>query len=274
MNHGFVYTTNGGQLVSLVDAIEFESSKPFIPHYAVVEDITFDAVAAGCSAGMKCYNIHPPYAGIDSEYNTLLIPADQNVICHPEVFEVARFNYNIDQVKRSYPLLNGREDDEEGCSAYFGVGILKAGTNPQEVFGENTYRVTHADVCAVEQMPVEFQCMVLRAGEDRILRAKRDEMKNVTEIAGDIEHSYAGELDYSDFKLNTKLIVIIAKLILCQKSITRSNMLDPTDVLRLHVLDELFKEEFIRSEQSFIAGYTHILIGAAISLVCTGIITQ
>lgn len=274
MKSGFVCTTNGGQIAIMKETIEFEGNKPFVPHYVVVQDVTFDPVAANCPAGMKCYNIHPPYAGIDSDHNTLLVRAEDDIFHHPEVLEVARYNYNIDQVQRTYPLLNGREDDEEGCSAYFGVNIIKAGVNPQEVFGENTHRVTHVDFCTIEPVPIEFQCMVLRAGEDRILRAKRDEMKNVTEIAGDIEHSYAGELDYSDFKLNAKLVVIIAKLILRQKNITRSTMLDPNDVLHLHVLDELFKEEFISSEQSFIAGYTHILIGAAISLVCTGIITQ
>lgn len=275
MNFGFVFKTTGGPTVNVSESFEFEDSKPFIPYYSVVEDITFDARAAGCVEGTKCYNTHPPYAGTDSEVGTILVPPNMDVTEHGEVLNDARFNYNIDQVQRTHPLLDGTPaDDEEGCIAYFGKDLGLASISPKEILGENTYTVSAVDFNTTEPMPAEFCRMVLRAGEDRILRTKADELRSIGEIAGDIEHSYAGELDFSDFKLNTKLVVIVAKIILRQKSITRSNLLDPVDVLHLHVLEALFREEFISSQPSFITGYNQMLFGAAIALVCTGIITQ
>lgn len=274
MNFGYVFKTTGGRDVTVSEPFKFEDSKPFIPHYSVVKDETFDAIAAGCAEGTKCYNIHPPYAGVDSENHAILVPADMDVIEHPDMFEVARYNYNIDQAKRSDVIYNGRDDDEEGCFAFFGIDMTLVGNNPTEVFGPNTYLVRLMDLPTTEPLNPEFRHLVLRVGEERLERTTELVKTTVEDLAWKLNIEYTGDMDYDDFKLQQRHVAIVALMLLRQNNIITSRELDAEDVLYLYILENIFREDFIKTEHLVQFGYIPMLIGAAIGLICAGIIVK
>lgn len=274
MNFGYVFKTTGGRDVTVSEPFEFEADKPFIPHYSVVPDETFNALVAGCREGTKCYNIHPPYAGVDSETRAILVPADMDVIEHNDVFEIARFNYNIDQAKRSDVIYNGRDDDEEGCFAFFGIDMALVGNNPTEVFGPNTYLVRLMDLPTTEPLNPEFRHLVLRVGEERLERTTELVKTAVEDLAWKLNIEYTGDMDYDDFKLQQRHVAIIALMLLRQNNIITGRELDAEDALYLYILENIFREDFIKTEHLVQFGYIPMLIGAAIGLICAGIIVK
>lgn len=274
MNFGFVFKTTGGPTVSVSESFEFEDSKPFIPYYSVVEDVTFDARAAGCVEGTKCYNTHPPYAGTDSEVGTILVPPNMDVTEHTEVLNDARFNYNIDQAKRSDVIYNGRDDDEEGCFAFFGFNMPLVGNDPTEIFGPNTYVVNLMDLHTHKTIDPEFQRMVLRVGEDRLERTMQLVKLRVENLAWKLNIEYTGDMDYDDFKLQQRHVAIVALMLLRQNNIITGRELDAEDALYLYILENIFREDFIKTEHLVQFGYIPMLIGAAIGLICAGIIVK
>ena len=274
MKFGYVFKTTGGHEITVSEPIEFEDSKPFIPHYSVVQDETFDAITAGCHEGTKCYNIHPPYAGVDSETHAILVPAGMDVTEHNDVFEIARFNYNIDQAKRSDVIYNGRDDDEEGCFAFFGFNMALVGNNPAEVFGPNTYLVHLMDLPTTKPLDPEFRHLVLRVGDERLERTTQLIKSSVENLAWKLNVEYSGDMEYGDFKLQPRHVVIVAMMLLRQNSINKRRELDAEDVLYLHILENFFREDFTKSEHLVQFDYIPTLFGAAIALICAGIIVK
>lgn len=274
MNFGFVFKTTGGPTVGVSESFEFEDSKPFIPYYSVVEDVTFDARAAGCVEGTKCYNTHPPYAGTDSEVGTILVPPNMDVTEHSEVLNDARFNYNIDQAKRSDVIYNGRDDDEEGCFAFFGLNMPLVGNDPTEIFGPNTHVVNLMDLHTGKPVDPEFQRMVLRVGEDRLERTNQLVKLRVENLAWKLNVEYTGMMDYDDFKILPSHVAIVTMMLLHQNSIMTGRELNAEDVLHLHVLEKIFREDLTKTPFFTHFGYIPMLIGAATALICAGIVTQ
>jgi len=274
MNFGYVFKTTGGHDVTVSEPFEFEASKPFIPHYSVVPDETFDAIVAGCHEGTKCYNIHPPYAGVDSDTHAILVPADMDVTEHNDVFEIARYNYNIDQAKRSDVIYNGRDDDEEGCFAFFGLNMALVGNNPAEVFGPNTYLIHLMELPTTKPLDPEFRHLVLRVGEERLDRVTGLVKSSIENLAWKLNIEYSGDMDYGDFKLLPRHVAMVALMLIRQNSIGTSRELEAEDVLYLHILENIFREDIVKTEQLVQFGYIPMLIGAAIALICAGIIVK
>lgn len=274
MNFGYVFKTTGGHDVTVSEPFEFEASKPFIPHYSVVPDETFDAIVAGCHEGTKCYNIHPPYAGVDSDTHAILVPADMDVTEHNDVFEIARYNYNIDQAKRSDVIYNGRDDDEEGCFAFFGLNMALVGNYPTEVFGPNTYLVHLMELPTTKPLDPEFRHLVLRVGEERLDRVTGLVKSSIENLAWKLNIEYTGDMDYGDFKLLQRHVAMVALMLLRQNSINTSRELAAEDVLYLHILENIFREDIVKTEHLVQFGYIPMLIGAAIALICAGIIVK
>lgn len=274
MNFGYVFKTTGGHDIPVSEPFEFESSKPFIPYYSVVPDETFDALAAGCPEGSKCYNIHPPYAGVDSEVGTILVPPNTDVTEQTGVLELARFNYNITQAKRSDVFYNGRDDDEEGCFAFFGLNMALVGNFPTEVFGPNTHLVHLMDLPTTKPLDPEFRHLVLRVGEERLERTTALVKSSVENLAWKLNIEYSGDMDYGDFKLLPRHVAIVAMILSRQNNIGTSRELEAEDVLYLHILENVFREDIVKTEHLVQFGYIPMLIGAAIALICAGIIVK
>ena len=251
-------------------AVEWSNELPWEPCYVVEQDTTFSPLAANVAPESTAWRIYPPYASVDSHIEHVILPPGMQVIDHPSVAVAAGYNYNIGCLKQSSPYLNGVDDDEEGCVVYYGEQNYLIGNDPTECLGDNTYRVPL--FAKFVETPTDRQVLVLRAGDERIARTLDTERGNVDKTVAALEFEYYGSAEFSDFAVPTKLLVITARMMLSQLKIVKAGEnIDSYDVLRFHVLEKLFKEEF-NNHTPDAKSLKIDLFSAAIPLICIGTI--